>query len=263
LRGAPGVKGPTGSEGETGDAGPPGPTGPAGDPGPPANGGLSITPYFYKGEEDALDVELGDLSKVIDIHKRLQHLKSPKGTRDSPARSCLDLKLENPDMNDGYYWIDPNGGCINDAVKVFCNFSSGEIKTCIHPVNDHSQMQSWRSGESIWFSNFNKGFQLSYSIPKSQLKFIKIGSRYASQHFTYNCRNTEASLLFRTQDNKEIKPTDITHDGCQGKPSYSAFTELQVNTRRIAQLPLKDFAVVDYGSVNQEFGFKMGPACFY
>jgi hypothetical protein len=160
LRGAPGVKGPTGSEGETGDAGPPGPTGPAGDPGPPANGGLSITPYFYKGEEDALDVELGDLSKVIDIHKRLQHLKSPKGTRDSPARSCLDLKLENPDMNDGYYWIDPNGGCINDAVKVFCNFSSGEIKTCIHPVNDHSQMQSWWSGESIWFSSFNKGFQV-------------------------------------------------------------------------------------------------------
>lgn len=46
-------------------------------------------------------VDLGDVSKVIAIHKKLQHLKSPQGTRDSPARSCLDLHLENRGIKDG------------------------------------------------------------------------------------------------------------------------------------------------------------------
>ena len=35
------------------------------------------------------------------MHKKLQHMKSPQGTQDSPARSCLDLYLENPSIHDG------------------------------------------------------------------------------------------------------------------------------------------------------------------
>lgn len=35
------------------------------------------------------------------MHKKLQHLKSPQGTQDSPARTCLDLYLEDSDIADG------------------------------------------------------------------------------------------------------------------------------------------------------------------
>ena len=31
----------------------------------------------------------------------------------------------------GWYWIDPNLGCSQDAIQVYCNFTSGE--TCINP----------------------------------------------------------------------------------------------------------------------------------
>ena len=189
-------------------------------------------------------------------------MKSPQGTQDSPARSCLDLYLENPSIHDDFYWIDPNGGCIADAVLVFCNFSTEAIKTCVHPVEKESNIQSW-SGDSIWLSTFRGGFQLSYTISKSQLQFIRTGSRYASQQFTYNCRNSEASVLFRTQSNKEISPTRVIQDGCQGKPSHLESSVLEVNTKSVEQLPLRDFAATDIGDSNQEFGFTMGPACFY
>lgn len=59
----------------------------------------------------------------------------------------------------GYYWIDPNGGCISDAVQVLCNFSSGAVKTCIEPLQKESELRSW-SGESVWFSTFKEGFQV-------------------------------------------------------------------------------------------------------
>ena len=36
---------------------------------------------------------------------------------------------------------------------------------------------------------------------------------------------------------------------------------LEVQTRNVNQLPLRDFAPIERGS--QEFGFQMGPACFY
>lgn len=38
---------------------------------------------------------------------------------------------------------------------------------------------------------------------------------------------------------------------------------MEVNTKKVDQLPLRDFAATDYGNSNQEFGFVMGPACFY
>lgn len=37
-------------------------------------------------------------------------MKKPKGTKQSPGRTCQDLKKVNPDLEDGEYYIDPNLG---------------------------------------------------------------------------------------------------------------------------------------------------------
>ena len=47
------------------------------------------------------EVNLGALTIVIEVHKKLLNLRSPLGSKESPARSCLDLFLENPDISDG------------------------------------------------------------------------------------------------------------------------------------------------------------------
>lgn len=203
------------------------------------------------------------IDKILELHKQIKHIKSPLGTKESPARSCLDLLLQDQDAIDGYFWVDPNGGCISDAVEVYCNFTEGVAKTCILPERREAERQPW-SGDSIWFSALNGGFQLSYDIPKSQLQFLRVSSRFGSQTFTYHCRNTAASVLFRTHNNKEITPTKVLSDGCQGRPSMPDVSVLEVSTKQVQQLPLKDFAAVDVGeATGQEFGFEMGPACFY
>ena len=39
----------------------------------------------------------------------------------------------------GYYWIDPNEGCIDDAFYAFCNMTAGG-DTCISADNDTSHV---------------------------------------------------------------------------------------------------------------------------
>ena len=46
-------------------------------------------------------VDLGSLSKVLEVHEKLLNLKSPLGSKESPARSCLDLFLDDPEISDG------------------------------------------------------------------------------------------------------------------------------------------------------------------
>ena len=51
----------------------------------------------------------------------LEKMKKPIGTKNSPARSCKDLFFGHPQLKDGFYWIDPNLGMSDDAVKVKLN----------------------------------------------------------------------------------------------------------------------------------------------
>ena len=72
------------------------------------------------------DVDLVTVyTDVYNMRIELEKMKKPIGTRDSPARSCKDLLFGHPQLKDGYYWIDPNLGMNDDAVKVYCSMSTG------------------------------------------------------------------------------------------------------------------------------------------
>lgn len=69
----------------------------------------------------------------------------------------------------GFYWIDPNQGCINDAIKVFCDFTTRE--TCIYAHPESIAKKNWfRSTEGkkhVWFGEtINGGTEVSSSPPR-------------------------------------------------------------------------------------------------
>jgi collagen type V/XI/XXIV/XXVII alpha len=182
FEGPPGPKGTMGMSGSKGESGPQGVSGP---PGPP--GELPLLPpdiLFQKDEpimaytrnkreirgdqgtrsrpQQEKDVDLVTVyTDVYNMRIELEKMKKPIGTRNSPARSCKDLFQGHPQLKDGFYWIDPNLGMSDDAVKVYCKMSSGG-DTCINPDVHTSKMPNipWRKSGDGWYSKLRGGFEV-------------------------------------------------------------------------------------------------------
>lgn len=215
----------------------------------------------------------------------VEGLRNPQGTYLSPARTCKELWLLQPQLPNGDYWIDPNQGCHRDAFKVFCNFTA-QGETCLQPDKKFQSVKlaAWK-GETpgTWYSDFRKGRQFSYSgsdgtpIHVVQLNFLKLLSATAKQSFTYHCLNSAAwlhsatrshehALRFRGSDGEELKQENthyITalYDGCQSRSGQER-TLLELDAPHSSSLPIIDVAVSDFGNGSQKFGFQVGPVCF-
>merc|ERR1711872_533171 len=168
------------------------------------------------------------------IKIELEKMKKPLGTRNSPARTCQDLHYGHPQMPDGFYWIDPNLGVTDDAVKVYCNMTAGG-ETCVFPDVHASRMPNipWRKSQDGWYSSLRGGFRISYdSLGPVQLTFLRLMSQQAYLNFTYTCLNSAAwydvstasyanaiklkgenDVEFSTENNKP----NILLDGCKTK----------------------------------------------
>merc|ERR550539_935919 len=86
-------------------------------------------------------------------------------------------------MKDDFYWIDPNLGMVDDAVKVYCNMSAGG-ETCVFPDVHTSRMPNipWRKSREGWYSTLRGGFKVTYdSLGPVQLTFLRLMSVEAYQ----------------------------------------------------------------------------------
>jgi collagen type V/XI/XXIV/XXVII, alpha len=235
-----------------------------------------------KSKDDMGPKFLDMYSSIYSMRQELDRMRKPHGTQESPARSCKDLWFGHPQFENGYYWIDPNLGMIDDAIYVFCNMTA-EGETCIHPDIHSSQMPNipWRkeNDKTDWYSNLRGGFKISYeSVGHVQMKFLRLLSQESYQNFTYTCMNSvawfnsnhenyESSLKFLGDNDIEIgyeshgvKPTVLV-DGCRTGRSKSE-TVFEIRTKKVEYLPMIDFYPLDYGNQQQAFGFQMGPVCF-
>ncbi|XP_046812000.1 collagen alpha-1(XI) chain-like [Lucilia cuprina] len=218
---------------------------------------------------------------IYGMRQEMDKIRKPTGTQDNPGRTCRDLHYAHTQFEDDWYWIDPNGGMPDDAIKVYCKMSSyGE--TCIYPdvhTSERPLVPMRYSNEKQWFSQMQGGAKISYDgVGVVQLTFLKLLSEEAYQNFTYYCRNSvawhdraqnnyEKSLKFMGDNEVEItikeaalKPK-VIKDECANSYS-SGSTVLLFTTKRLNYLPLNDFLPSDYGKENQAFGFKVGPVCF-
>ncbi|KAF7653978.1 hypothetical protein LDENG_00076150, partial [Lucifuga dentata] len=307
-RGLPGPQGSLGAKGETGMSGGTGPLGPAGPPGLPVSRELKVLAEGRVLKErkvcrDFLDLLAHQVSKLVSesdpdmpasdatgteflmgsegmeeifgslnsLRQEIETMRFPLGTQESPARTCQDLHLSQPDFKDGEYWIDPNQGCARDSFKVFCNFTSG-AETCLNPSKSVNmvKMSSWdNETPGSWFSQFATGSKFSY---------VDSNGEPARQSLTYHCHrsvawadrtaknNHKRALHLQGANEEELSYETSPYikalvDGCSYRKGFDR-TVLEVNTPQVEHLPLLDIKVSDFGESNQQFGFEVGPVCF-
>uniref|UniRef100_A0AAR2K7Q3 Fibrillar collagen NC1 domain-containing protein n=1 Tax=Pygocentrus nattereri TaxID=42514 RepID=A0AAR2K7Q3_PYGNA len=314
--GLPGPRGIKGAKGATGGAGPKGEKGVQGHPGPPGPPGDVIQPLpiqISKKSKRSIDAskifsEMEDEAAKADatgtefltgnegmeeifgslnsLRLEIEAMRFPLGTKESPARTCQDLHLSQPDYKDGEYWIDPNQGCDRDAFKVYCNFTAGG-ETCLYPGKDveNVKMNSWpKEKPGSWYSSFAKGNKLSYvdsngePVGVVQLGFLRLLSVQARQNLTYHCHRSVAwadstsdngyhrALHFQGANEEELSYETNPYikalsDGCSYRKGNDR-TVLEINTPQVEQLPLLDIKITDFGENDQRFGFEVGPICF-
>lgn len=118
----------------------------------------------------------------------IESIKKPLGTKENPARICKDLLDCHHKLEDGWFWIDPNLGCVSDAFKVFCNFSAGG-QTCLHPLDPK---------------------KMAFGVGDVQIKFLHLLSSEASHSITVRWLiDPPHGTTFGTHSNGPI-PSDIT-----------------------------------------------------
>lgn len=220
-------------------------------------------------------------ANVYVLRKEIEHLRRPVGSKRNPARTCRDLRFAHPDFEDGWYWIDPNLGVADDAVRVFCGMTSGG-ESCVYANGDVSsvRLSKWDkrtrdANKTSWFSELKGGFRLRYSaVGEVQLRFLALLSTEGYQNFTLVCTNVNAWYSQKTKDygnafrflghNEELMThkkngPHVSLDDCQYRDGKTVF---DFKTRRPGTLPVVDFQPIDFGGEHQAFGFELGPACF-
>uniref|UniRef100_A0A8D3E9E2 Fibrillar collagen NC1 domain-containing protein n=1 Tax=Scophthalmus maximus TaxID=52904 RepID=A0A8D3E9E2_SCOMX len=272
MPGGTGPFGPSGPPGLPGGAGPKGEKGVQGPPGPPGPPGEVIQPLpIQRSPKSKRSIDASQLLPESDMPASdaagteflmgSEGMEEIFGSLNSPARTCQDLHLSQPDLKDGEYWIDPNQGCSRDSFKVFCNFTNG-AETCLYPsksIDTFSYVDS--NGEPLGVV---------------QLGFLRLLSVQAHQQITYHCHrsvawadrsaqnNYDRALHLRGANDEELSYETNPYikalvDGCS--VSFDR-TVLEINTPQVEHLPLLDVKVSDFGESNQQFGFEVGPVCF-
>lgn len=210
-------------------------------------------------------------------------IQNPKGTRELPARTCRHLAATNPLLPDGMYWIDPNGGRIQDAVEVHCRISAGE--TCIAPKRANVKLAAYFVGDrKQWFSQALAS-EFDYTIDRSQLSFLKALSGRAIQRISFKCDQAaiinDASTSSRqnaatlwSDNDVEITYNNAKHaytvikDNCEYKKKiYRSEDEKELSSQievngRPQRLPIRDIALTKVGSEGQKVGLTIGDVCF-
>ncbi|KAF6027398.1 hypothetical protein EB796_014298 [Bugula neritina] len=241
--GPPGEVGPMGPPGRDGDKGDPGrdgspgPAGPAGPPGAPAPPPIFAPPMRMAPTKGGY---YGDEPEVLQANHqfvRMYHeLRVRDGRKSSPARDCKELFENNPKLSDGFYWVDPDGGSIMNAIRAFCRKNTQT--TCISPKTRAYQVSRYDAQSTSYFT------QLSGNKEKNK------------------------SLLLYTSGDVEYKAVDrkyqyqVVRDGCKDSSNRESQTIIQIKTNMASHLPILDVATSDVGERNKAFGLEIGEVCF-
>ncbi|XP_078355413.1 collagen alpha-2(I) chain-like [Oculina patagonica] len=309
VLGSKGDRGRQGLEGLRGDAGVAGPPGPPATLGallrtsgyggigqlaetprdPPVTAEKAGTVHLYRSQQTDEEVEeeqeIDPLSTVVTlVRDRLTLYRQPNGTKNFPARTCKDLYMSYPDLPSGFYWIDPNDGIPDDAIRVHCDHFTHS--SCLYPQNKtepfRTEKKKWYTGEDgyKWLGeDLNILKNIEYVAETSQLEFLRLLSDRAKQRIKYNCKDSVAwsdeknefsksikikannGVEMHAESSNKFKPKLILDD-CSVKDGKWHHTVLEVDSPKPYRLPILDIAAYDIGDSGEEFGIEIERLCF-
>merc|ERR1712223_1921230 len=176
------------------------------------------------------------------LKKTFEQFAQPDGGKETPAKTCRDLRVAYPDKPSGEYWIDPNSGNPKDAILVYCDMD--KLATCIYAKPTTSNEVSHITQErEVWFTDIptNGGFSFTYKADSNQISFLQMLSTKASQNVTYHCQN---SVAFHHESNTW------------------ATSVFSVKDTKPQRLPIVDVAIRDMGNPRKKFKIELGPVCY-
>jgi hypothetical protein len=196
------------------------------------------------------------------------------GTRENPGLLCDNIiAVKGENMSDGTYWIDPNAGCIHDAIQVFCNSSSEE--SCIEPTNHTVTMTRWNNIRQRYWRDFVDFVAMPmYSVGIVQMNFLKFFASRTRQRVTLYCnfstgvkQNKTVRVVGYSEDYRSRLRAEVLLDDCTG-PSGKMVLEFRTSQRRlISHFPLTHFKILiplHYSNTpHLHIQWISGPVCFY
>lgn len=192
-----------------------------------------------------------------------------------------------PEAMSGEYWLDPNGGSVDDAMAVHCNFDleHGKVETCVNPTTVFAAMMMKQvkpdNLSHMWMAKTieTETEEIGYGTTASQWRRLAVGMKSAHQDITYNCKNSpahrtmsgqqKAFIQLLSKDNHVLNteaPMDervqVISDSCFKEDGLWHQAVFKYTTQDISRLPIRDIGVLGSGTDNEEFSIHVGKVCF-
>ncbi|MFN3198303.1 MAG: fibrinogen-like YCDxxxxGGGW domain-containing protein [Bradymonadia bacterium] len=105
---------------------------------------------------------------------------------ENPGATCYSILQQDPDAEDGFYWIDPNGRGVEDAFQVECDMTTDGGGWTILP---HDAMGVLTNDDSAGWPN-ELVRRYDYGIPNDQFEALVNNALEDRQNFYKECRDS-------------------------------------------------------------------------
>jgi len=230
---------------------------------------------YYKSLQEKVKgkayLNMFDLIDVLDA--RADAAMRPDGSKKYPAESCKDIQMCIPEAKSGNYWINPNGGDIDDAIEVHCDFTGPKVETCVRPTTslDVKAMSTKQNDKFNWISEEVEDSKVIYAPSVSQWKNLRLKNQRGRQNITYACKNSPANVKAMSYNRNELhlknkvkeNRLNVIKDECNNFDGVWRNAVFEYSTANLDKLPIRDIAVAGSANTDERFSLELGSVCFY
>ena len=187
---------------------------------------------------------------VAQLRKEMEALRQLVLPVAATARTCQDLKLSDPTLPSGMYWIDPDGhGTGDGAIHVFCNMTSGSTDVTHDSETPTDVGHCWDAG------CYSRAVGYLGKATMRQMVALTELSSICTQSIRYDCRSAPLEFNGVAQswwtDRNGERHADFTGGKADGPSRCQCGLEgncldqgLSCNCNAVSPLPTSDTGLV-------------------